>query len=111
MNVIDWLRGRISPKYRSEWLYRRGMVRARLKAYESAIADYSTVIETAESPADVRAMALYNRALVYDATARGGLAAADLRVVIEMPSASEKVRTEARRRMLRMQRADDRTTH
>ncbi|WP_146447743.1 hypothetical protein [Bythopirellula polymerisocia] len=62
----------------------------------------------ADAPASIRTMALYNRALVYCATSCGVQAVEDLQKVLEMPGASEQVRTEARRKLVRMQRSSNR---
>lgn len=91
-------------RYRAMWLYRRGMMRARLHKNQAAIADYSAVIDMESASADVRAMALYNRALVYYATAHEADAIDDLHQILEMADVAENVKTESRRKLVRMQR-------
>jgi hypothetical protein len=54
-------------------------------------------------------MALYNRALVYDALEDTPHAMADLRVVLDMPGVTTQVRTEAHRKLVRMERSLART--
>ena len=58
----------------------------------------------AETPADVKAMALYNRALVYAPAGEGPKATEDLHMVLAMAEALSDIKTEARRRLVRMQR-------
>ena len=95
-------------KLRAAWLYRRGMVSARLSKNAQAISDYTTVIEMVNAPANLRAMSLYNRALVYFATSCEVKAIEDLQKVLSMPGASELVRTEAHRKLVRKQRGAER---
>ncbi len=94
----------MSSRWRAEWLYRRGMRHAKLRNPELALADYTAVIEMEGATADIRAMALYNRALVHDAGADEEQAVDDLNRVIQMAYASGKIKTEARRKLVRMER-------
>lgn len=103
-DVLGWLKGLMSSRRRAEWLYRRGMRHAKLRDSELALADYTAVIEMEGATADMRAMALCNRALVHDAGADEEQAADDLNSVLEMPDASGKIKTEARRKLVRMER-------
>lgn len=83
-------------------------MRAKLHKNQGAIADYTVVIDMADSPKDLRAMALYNRALVYHAIANESAATVDLKRVLNMHEAAEFVKTEARRKLVRMERAEQR---
>lgn len=105
MRIFAWLQSHISSRYRAMWLYRRGMMRAKLHNNQAAIADYTAVVEMAGIPAEVRAMALYNRALVYHASADEANAVDDLNRVLEMPDVAENIKTEVRRKIVRMNRA------
>lgn len=84
-------------------------MRAKLHKNQSAIADYTAVVDMRAAPADIRAMALYNRALVYHAMAYGSEAIDDLNDVLEMADVAENIKTEARRKLVRMQRTSNRT--
>lgn len=110
MSIFARLLSRLSPSYRAKWLYRRGMSLAKLHKHQAAIDDYTVVIKMAEAPANVRAMALYNRALVYRAQGSEADAVGDLDQLLRMPEAGERVQTEARRQLVRMKRAEDRGT-
>ncbi len=108
MKLLNWLKGRLSHRAKAIWLYRRGMAKAKLRDHVSAIADYTAVVEMADAPPDVRAMALFNRSVVH-ATRHDELRAiADLERLLEMEGAAANVRTEARRKLVRMQRSSDR---
>ena len=109
MKIFAWLKSLLSSQYRAIWLYRRGMLRAKLHKNQAAIADYTTVIDMAGVRADIRAMALYNRALVYHATGSESDAIDDLNKVLEMANVAENVKTEAQRKLVRMERSARRT--
>ena len=68
------------------------MAKANKRNYEDAIADYSAAIRMPNIPADVKAMALYNRALAYSAIHQDARAADDLAAVLEMPGLPATVR-------------------
>jgi len=102
MNPFSWLSNQFSHRRRSLSLLRRAMKRAKAGDQNGAIADYSKTVDDNTTPADVRAMALYNRALVLSAGAENVKAIADLNRLLAMPEASEEVRTEARRKLERM---------
>jgi hypothetical protein len=85
------------------------MMRAKLHKNHAAIADYTAVIDMAGVRADILAMALYNRALIYHATGCESDAIDDLNKVLEMANVAENVKTEAQRKLVRMERGAKRT--
>lgn len=109
MKFITWLRSRLSNRYRAMSRYQQGMKNAKRHNHEAAVTDYTQVIEMAEAPPDIRAMALYNRALVYDAMGHLTRAIADLNRVLSMSGVADQVRIEARRRIARMDRTQARS--
>jgi hypothetical protein len=84
------------------------MMRAKLHKWWAALDDYTVVIDMAETPSNVRAMALYNRALVYRALDNESDAVDDLNRVLRMAGVAERIKAEARRKLVRMERASDR---
>jgi len=110
MNILAWFQSQVFSRYRAIWLYRRGMMRAKLHKNQAAIADYTTVIDMKGVPIDIRAMTLYNRALVHHVTSNESAAIDDLRRVLDMADATENIKTEARRKLVRMERTTKRTT-
>ncbi len=84
------------------------MIKAKLRDHASAIADYTSVIDMEDAPADIRAMALYNRSIVYTAIHSDSQAIYDLERLLEMEGATANVRNEARRKLVRIQRSSDR---
>ena len=103
MSVFDWLINRISKRGRAMSLYKRGMAKAKKRDYPGAIHDYTTTIGMAETPADLRAMLLYNRALVYVAAGDDQKGADDLDAVLAMNEALVNVKTMARQKLARME--------
>lgn len=83
------------------------MARANKHDHAGAIQDYSSAVATSDVPPDVKAMALYNRAMVYAASGDIAHAVDDLNAVLAMPQALAHVKTEARRKLVRMQRRSD----
>ena len=116
MNLISrWLWPR-TPRSEALSLYKEGMACAETKDARGAMNAYSSAIDRADAPEDVRAMALYNRALLFAAEGNTTKALTDLRAVIEMPVSVRDVKLAARRRLERLKqrlkaaaRADRRT--
>jgi hypothetical protein len=109
MTFFDLFKGYFSQPKSAMTIYRRGLDRANEHDNKGALADYSTVIDMDAAPADIRAMALYNRSVVHGVNHDDVQAVRDLERLLEMPAASAAVKTEARRKLLRMQRTAERT--
>ncbi|MBN2290963.1 MAG: hypothetical protein JXM70_00975 [Pirellulales bacterium] len=86
------------------------MAKANKHDYDGAIADYSAAIQSPNIPADVKAMALYNRALVYSAIHEDKKSAEDLMAVLEMPGLPKNIQMEAQERRERIRRRKERGT-
>jgi hypothetical protein len=65
---------------------------------------YTAAINMPDAPADLRAMALYNRALLYAAANEISDAIQDLSEVLAMEASPHKVKSAARQTIDRMQR-------
>lgn len=109
MAGFQWLTGLFSRRGRSLALYRSGMEKAKRKDYFGAIKDYSKAIEDPRTPADVKGMATYNRALAYAAVHEDNRAAEDLAAMLNMPGLPENVLTEARQRRERLRKRLERS--
>jgi len=99
-----WFERWMPPRTRAALCYRRGVIRARLGSHTDAIVDYTEVIDTQEINDELRAMALYNRALALHSMDRSLEAIEDLKRLQAMPGAAGRVKTEARRKLIRMER-------
>jgi len=107
MSLISWVRGWFSHRGKALSLYRSGMAKANQRDYNGAIADYSAAIQAAKIPKDVKAMAVYNRALAYSAIHQDVKAAEDLAAVLEMPGLPMNIKTHAQQRREWIQRRDE----
>lgn len=63
MNIFNWLKSLLTSRGKAMSLYRRGMAKAERHDNEGALGDYTATIEMSTAPADVKAMAFYNRAI------------------------------------------------
>jgi hypothetical protein len=108
-NGFDWIVGCFSTRKKSLRIYRRGISQARHGQHDAAIENYTTVIGISGVPKDVKAMSLFNRALAYGSVddSRG---AEDLNMVLKMPGAPAHIKTEATRKLARMQQRAERRT-
>ena len=66
--------------------YRLGLARDKKGDPDGAMAAYSSTISLDNAPDDVKAMALYNRALLFATRGDHGKAAADLNAIMVMPT-------------------------
>ncbi len=108
MKLFGWLKGPLSRRDKAMSFYKRAMAHAKLHDHKAALADYTAVIDMADAPADVRAMALYNRSVVHTASHDDPQAVGDLEKLLEMEGAAENVKTEAKRKLVRVRRTSDR---
>lgn len=105
MNLLGWIKGNFSVRRKALWIYRRGMARAKKHNREGALVDYTSAIEMPNVPADVKAMALYNRALVYLAAGDDPKGVDDLGAVLAMDGAMMmiNVKTMARQKLAKIE--------
>lgn len=103
MNFIAWWIGRFSNRGKSLSLYKRGIARAKKRDHLGAINDYTTAIEMPETPLDVIAMALLNRALVLVASGEERRGVDDLGALLAMDMAPVNVKTVARIKLARIE--------
>lgn len=102
MNVFRWLAEHFSDRGKALLLYKRGMIKARKRDNDGAIHDYTETIGMSGTPADVRAMVLYNRALVYMSVGEEGKGTEDLETVLAMEETLVNVKTMARQKLAKM---------
>jgi hypothetical protein len=84
MNPLSWLQSSFSVRHNALWNYKRGMARAKRRDHEGALANYTAAIDSTDVTDGVKAMALYNRALVYVAAGDVSKGVDDLDSVLEM---------------------------
>ena len=103
MNIFRWLTNCFSGRGKAMSLYKRGMAKAKKHDHQGAIEDYTTMISMPDTPADLMAMVLYNRALVHVAAGDDQKGAVDLDAVLAMNEALVNVKTMARQKLARME--------
>jgi hypothetical protein len=111
MGFISWVKNVLSYRGKAISRYRKGMAKANQRDYVGAIADYSAAIRDPNIPVDVKAMALYNRALAYAAMHEGEKSAEDIVAVLEMPGLPQNIKMQAKERQERMRRRKDSTAN
>ena len=74
------------------------------------MAAYISAINLGDAPEDVKAMALYNRALLFAAQGDNSKAAADLNAIMAMPIRVRGVTTAAKQRLERLHHRQDAAT-
>lgn len=108
MNIIRNLIGLFTSRGKALTFYRRGMVKAKEDDCSGAIHEYTLAIDMLAAPADVKAMALFNRALMYATNNSQLQAIADLKRILTMDDSLDGIKTEARRKLVRMERKAER---
>lgn len=103
MNLLNWLAKSFSHRGKAISLYKRGMVNAKRSDHQGALEHYTTAIGMPGMPADLLAMVLFNRALVYVAAGDEPKGSADLNAVLAMNKAPVNVKTMARQKLVRME--------
>ncbi len=103
MNLLRRWFWRGSVRNEALSLYKQGMARAEKKDSKGAMDAFSSAIDQPNAPDDVRAMALYNRALLFAADGNSDKALTDLNAIMEMPIPLQGVKLAAKRRLERLQ--------
>ena len=85
------------------------MAKAKKHNHQGAIDDYTATIGLPDTPSDVRAMALYNRALVHFTAGNDRQGADDLDAVLAINETLVNVKTMARQRLARMETQSQKT--
>ena len=104
MNFFQKITSKFSVRGRALAQVHQGMDCAKKNESVSAINHYTSVVNSPESPRDVKAMARFNRALVYTTIGKDRLATEDLKAVLNMPEAITKIKKSASDKLVRMQR-------
>lgn len=108
MNFFERIAGRFTIRGRALSQVDQGMDCANKSESDDAIKYNSSVINSTDSPWDVKAMALFNRALVFTTTQKIIEATQNLKAVLCMPEAKAKIKKSASDKLVRMQRKLDR---
>ncbi|QEG21076.1 tetratricopeptide repeat protein [Mariniblastus fucicola] len=104
MNFIKRFTSSFTTRGRTLAQVEKGMALANKNQSDKAIDIYSAVIASSETPRDVLAMAMFNRALAYTATNKPEEATLDLKAILAMPESFPKIKRSASDKLVRMQR-------
>ena len=104
MNVFGKITARFTARGRALAQVDQGMACANNAEPDNAIKHYTDVINASETPRDVKAMALFNRALVYTTIDDEPRATFDLKAILKMPEAMTNIKKSANDKLVRMQR-------
>ena len=104
MNFFKKIVSRFSVRGRALTQVEQGMARAKSNQPDDAIKHYTDVINSSKSPRDVKAMALFNRALVFTSIDKELPAKADLKAILNMPEAMTRIKKSASDKLVRMER-------
>ena len=101
MRTLGWLKSLFSVRHNALRAYRQGRKQARKKEHQRAVAYFTDAIEALAVPIDVKAMALYHRALAYVAAGNNEKGINDLESVLVLDGAMELVNIKTVARQLR----------
>jgi hypothetical protein len=104
LTLLSWWRNWHSIRSAGLALYKRGLARANQHDGKNAMECYTAAIEMVDIPDDVRAMALYNRALLHASNKDFSKAELDLNAVLAVPAALQKIKSAARQKLDRIKR-------
>ena len=109
MNLLKRLAGMLTPAGRSEDLLKQGLEHAKAHRPHKAIQLYNTLLDSEKTSDELRARALFNRALAHSALKDDERAAADLTQVLGMPALAENVYIAARSQLARVKKRNERS--
>jgi hypothetical protein len=104
MNFFKWLTRANSVHDVVLSLYKQGLASAMKHDQKAALDAFTAAIDMRDAPAHLRAMALYNRALLFGTANDFRKTIQDLNMVMAMTAAPQKVKSAARQKLDRMQR-------
>jgi predicted ATPase len=110
LNLFSWWHQRRSARSAGMAMFKRGLAEGHQHDDTSAMAHYTSAIDMADAPQDIRAMALYNRALLHVACKNFVSAAKDLNAVLDLPAPLRQIKSAARQKLDRMQHAQGSAT-
>jgi hypothetical protein len=102
MSLIKWLFSGRSARSVALSLYKSGLKCTKKNDPQGAMKNFTAAVESPGAPEDLRAMALYNRALLFAALDKFSDAVGDLNAVLAMADPLREIKLAARRRLDRM---------
>jgi hypothetical protein len=110
MSFFSKIASLFSRAGREEELLRQAMEHAKANQPGQAIAIYNSLVDSASTNSDLRARALFNRALAHSAAKDDDRAMADLAQVLTIPGLAENIQIAARSQLARVRKRNERRT-
>lgn len=104
MNFLKRIAGKFTARGRALAKVELGMDCANRQESDNATQLYADVINSSESPRKVKAMAVFNRALVYTTIGKERQASEDLKAVLRMAVTLTKIKKYGSDKLVRMRR-------
>jgi hypothetical protein len=104
MSFFSRLVGLFTRSGRDDALLLQALEHAKGGRPEMALAIYNSLIDSPQSRQEVRARALFNRALAHSSLNDDDKAAADLEQVLAMPNLAENVQNAAKSQLVRVRK-------
>ena len=102
--MLKWFKNTFSKPQSAMEFYKLGMAQAQDEDHAGAIENYSAAIEIPDIGPELKAMVLYNRALVFAAKREPSQAIDDLNAVLKMRNLDGKIKTAATQKLDRIKR-------
>lgn len=110
MSIFSRFTGLLTRGGRDDEQLKQGLDHAKANRLPQAIAIYTTLFEDRGTSGEVRARALFNRALAYSALKDDQRALADLNKVLALPGLPENVQIAARSQLARVRKRGEKET-
>lgn len=104
MSFLSRLTGLFTRGGRDDGLLREAMEHAKAKRPEKALEIYDSLVAAPDTRSEVKARALFNRALAHSALDHDEKAVADLERVLAMPHVPENVQNAAKSQLVRVRK-------
>ena len=109
MGFLSRLTGLFTRAGRDDDQLLQAMEHAKAKRPEQALAIYNTLLKESKTRPEVRARALFNRALAHSSLDQDDKAVADLEKLLATPNIPENVQTAAKSQLLRVRKRGEKS--
>jgi hypothetical protein len=110
MSFLSRITGLLTRGGRDDDRLRQALEHAKGNRPGQAIEIYNALLDSSRTSADVRAKAMFNRALAYSSVKDDERAVADLTQVLTLPNLPENIQIAARSQLARVRKRGDRHT-
>jgi hypothetical protein len=108
MNLVKSLQQLFSGGSGASAHHKRGMAKAKREDWAGAVLDYTAAIDSSNVSDDLKAMALFNRALAQSHLGQQDQAHADLHAALAIPDAPANIKMAAKEKLARWEKRQGR---